>query len=87
MFIQKLKQRYSNTNSLTSRINVNDISEDLKQSPPYEIKSSELMQTNGVTETKYKSSGTLYYYFICLQYEKYYTESSMCKLGMKCMEY
>ena len=62
MFIQKMKQRYSNTNSLTSRINVSDISEDLKQSPPYEIKSSELMQSNGVPETKYKSGGTVYYF-------------------------
>ena len=63
MFIQKMKQRYSNANSLTSRINVSDISEDLKQSPPYEIKSSELMQSNGVPETKYKNSGTVYYLF------------------------
>ncbi|CAB4034268.1 Vesicle-trafficking SEC22a, partial [Paramuricea clavata] len=60
MFIQKMKQRYSNTNSLTSRINVSDISEDLKQSPPYEIKSSELMQSNGAPETKYKSSGKVH---------------------------
>jgi SEC22 vesicle trafficking protein A/C len=60
MFIQKMKQRYSNTNSLTSRINVSDISEDLKQSPPYEIKSSELMQSNGVSEMKHKSSGNVH---------------------------
>ena len=54
-----MKQRYSNTNSLTSRINVSDISEDLKQSPPYEIKSSELMQSNGVSQMKPKSSGNV----------------------------
>ena len=60
MFVQKMKQRYSNTNSLTNRINVSDISEDLKKNPPYEIKSSELMQSNGVTETKYKNSGMFF---------------------------
>ena len=68
MFIQKMKQRYSNTNSLTSRINVSDISEDLKQSPPYEIKSSELIQSNGVPETKYKNSGKVYYVLYLIEY-------------------
>lgn len=57
MFIQKTKQRYSNPNSLTNRINVSDINEDLKQNPPYEIRSSELLQSNGVQETKYRSRG------------------------------
>ncbi|XP_046850896.1 vesicle-trafficking protein SEC22a-like isoform X2 [Xenia sp. Carnegie-2017] len=57
MFIQRMKQRYSNTSSLTSRINVNDISEDLKQNPPYEINNSELYQHNGSTMTSYKNSG------------------------------
>ena len=42
---------------------MSDISEDLKQSPPYEIKSSELMQSNGVPETRYKNSGTVNYLF------------------------
>ena len=63
-----MKQRYSNTNSLTSRINVSDISEDLKQSPPYEIKSSELIQSNGVPETKYKNSGKVYYVLYLIEY-------------------
>lgn len=60
MFIQKTKQRYSNPNSLTNRINVSDINEDLKQNPPYEIRSSELLQSNGVQETKYRSRGAVY---------------------------
>lgn len=60
MFIQKKKERYSNPNSLTNRINVSDINEDLKQNPPYEIRSSEFMQSNGVPETKYRSRGAVY---------------------------
>ena len=47
---------------------MSDISEDLKQSPPYEIKSSELIQSNGVPETKYKNSGKVYYVLYLIEY-------------------
>ena len=59
MFIQKTKQRYSNPNSLTNRINVSDINEDLKQNPPYEIRSAEFVQTGRATQEQahYRSRG------------------------------
>ncbi|XP_032233147.1 vesicle-trafficking protein SEC22a [Nematostella vectensis] len=57
-FIQKTKQRYNNTRTLTTRINVSEMSEELQNFPPYNINSTELGPLDvGVELKTYKTGG------------------------------
>lgn len=45
-FIQKTKQKYNNTRTLYTRVDLTDISEELKSNPPYEITEKDLNSSN-----------------------------------------
>ncbi|KAK2564849.1 Vesicle-trafficking protein SEC22a [Acropora cervicornis] len=54
-FIQKTKQRYNNTRTLTSRLNLSEMSEDLHNNPPFEISLTELGTDNNKDIKTYKT--------------------------------
>lgn len=56
-FIQKTKQRYNNTRTLTSRLNLSEMSEDLHNNPPFQISQSELGPENNTDVKTYKTGG------------------------------
>ena len=56
-FIQKTKQRYNNTRTLTSRLNLSEMSEDLHNNPPFEISLTELGTDNNKDIKTYKTGG------------------------------
>lgn len=56
-FIQKTKQRYNNTRTLTSRLNLSEMSEDLHNNPPFEISLTELGPDNNKEIKTYKTGG------------------------------
>lgn len=56
-FIQKTKQRYNNTRTLTSRHNLSEMSEDLHSNPPFEISLKELGPENNSDIKTYKTGG------------------------------
>lgn len=56
-FIQKTKQRYNNTRTLTSRLNLSEMSEDLHSNPPYQISQTELGPENTADIKTYKTGG------------------------------
>ncbi len=43
-FLQKTKQRYKNTRGLTTKLNLNDMSTELKLRPPFEISESDVQE-------------------------------------------
>ncbi|XP_020616395.1 vesicle-trafficking protein SEC22a-like isoform X2 [Orbicella faveolata] len=58
-FIQKTKQRYNNTRTLTSRLNLSEMSEDLHNNPPFEILQTELGPENNADVKTYKTGGPM----------------------------
>lgn len=56
-FIQKTKQRYNNTRTLTSRLNLSEMSENLHDNPPFQISHSELGPENNADVKTYKTGG------------------------------
>lgn len=56
-FIQKTKQRYNNTRTLTSRLNLSEMSEDLQSNPPFQISQAELGPENNADIKTYKTGG------------------------------
>lgn len=56
-FIQKTKQRYNNTRTLTSRLNLSEMSEDLQTNPPFQISLTELGLENNRDAKTYKTGG------------------------------
>ena len=64
-FIQKTKQRYNNTRTLTSRLNLSEMSEDLQNNPPFQILQTELGPENNTDVKTYKTGGEgLYIEFV-----------------------
>ena len=57
-FIQNTKQRYNNTRTLTSRLNLREMSEDLHNNPPFQILQTELGPENNADVKTYKTGGT-----------------------------
>ena len=64
-FIQKTKQRYNNTRTLTSRLNLSEMSEDLHNNPPFQISQSELGPENNTDVKTYKTGGKYAVCFYC----------------------
>ena len=60
-FIQKTKQRYNNTRTLTSRLNLSEMSEDLHNNPPFQILQTELGPENNADIKTYKTGGECLY--------------------------
>ena len=60
-FIQKTKQRYNNTRTLTSRLNLSEMSEDLHNNPPFQILQAELGPENNADVKTYKTGGECLY--------------------------
>ncbi|XP_020913002.1 vesicle-trafficking protein SEC22a [Exaiptasia diaphana] len=58
-FIQKTKQRYNNTRSLTTRLNLSEMSEELQNHPPHQISQIDLTSSVdlGVDVKTYKTGG------------------------------
>ncbi|KAK3753287.1 hypothetical protein QZH41_015224 [Actinostola sp. cb2023] len=58
-FIQKTKQRYNNTRSLTTRINLSEMSEELQNHPPHQISQIDLTSSVdlGTNVKTYKTGG------------------------------
>lgn len=56
-FIQRTKQRYNNTRTLTSRLNLSEMSEDLHNNPPFQISQTELGPDNSADMKTYKTGG------------------------------
>lgn len=63
-FIQKTKQRYINTRSLTTRLNLTEISEELENHPPHKISHLDLNSSVdlGVDVKTYKTGGNIFLY-------------------------
>ncbi|XP_064614179.1 vesicle-trafficking protein SEC22a-like [Liolophura sinensis] len=79
VFLHKTKNRYNNPRSLTTKINLSDMSQELKLRPPFEISAEDLFDGGGYGNsqaktyrtaafygTKYQSLGLLGYLSICL---------------------
>ncbi|XP_068805177.1 vesicle-trafficking protein SEC22a isoform X2 [Struthio camelus] len=61
-FIQRTKQRYNNTRSLSTKMNLADMQTEIKLRPPYQISMSELGSANGfahLSATDYKGTGKI----------------------------
>ncbi|XP_014727256.1 PREDICTED: vesicle-trafficking protein SEC22a isoform X2 [Sturnus vulgaris] len=61
-FIQRTKQRYNNTRSLSTKMNLADMQTEIKLRPPYQISVSELGSANGFSHIpvgEYKGSGKI----------------------------
>lgn len=56
-FIQRTKQRYNNTRTLTSRLNLSEMSEDLHNNPPFQISQTELGPDSSADTKTYKTGG------------------------------
>lgn len=54
-FIQRTKQRYNNTRTLTSRLNLSEMSEDLHNNPPFQISQTELGPDSSADTKTYKT--------------------------------
>ena len=65
-FIQKTKQRYNNTRTLTSRLNLSEMSEDLHNNPPFEILQNELGPENNSDVKTYKTGGECLFVFFLI---------------------
>lgn len=61
-FIQRTKQRYNNTRSLSTKMNLADMQTEIKLRPPYQISLSELGSANGfahLSAAEYKGTGKI----------------------------
>uniref|UniRef100_A0A8D2MEM2 Vesicle-trafficking protein SEC22a n=1 Tax=Zonotrichia albicollis TaxID=44394 RepID=A0A8D2MEM2_ZONAL len=61
-FIQRTKQRYNNTRSLSTKMNLADMQTEIKLRPPYQISVSELGSANGFSHVpvgEYKGTGKI----------------------------
>lgn len=61
-FIQRTKQRYNNTRSLSTKMNLADMQTEIKLRPPYQISVSELGSANGFSHVPvglYKGTGKI----------------------------
>lgn len=61
-FIQRTKQRYNNTRSLSTKMNLADMQTEIKLRPPYQISVSELGSANGFSHIpvgEYKGTGKI----------------------------
>ena len=56
-YILKTKQKYNNTRTLYTRLDISTINEELKSNPPYEVQERDLTHSSSAPVT---NNGTLY---------------------------